>query len=332
MAPEVSVIIPSWNTEAFIQGAINSVLNQSMPDFEIIVVDNGSKDKSIFKIQEINDSRIRLIQLSDNKGASFARNLGLSHARGRFIQYLDSDDLISPQKLEKQIAAIKNRHNAIAFCDSCFFFDDENPWAKQSEPNHQFYFTTSDTLSFLLNLYGLNGRAGMIPIHAWLTPRSILEQIGTWNLNLTVDDDGEYFCRVMLAASEIQFVNNAPVYYRKHRQRQSLSREQTHNGNKSAYNANVLKLQHCLTKHPEDSRITRVFAKHFIELAYINWPEYPSLTKEALQKVRELGGTKHVPHIGNPLLDALKHIFGWKTMKWISLKKNSLFKAHDKQV
>lgn len=325
MTPLVSVIIPCWNTEAFIQQCIASVLNQTMQDFEIIVVDNGSTDGSIRAIQALNDSRITLIELSENRGASFAREQGFLKSKGQYIQYLDSDDLISPQKLEKQIAAIMNQQNAIAFGDSCFFFDEENPWDKQPEPNHPFYFTSRDTLSFLLNLYGLNGRAGMIPIHAWLVPRSLIEEIGSWDLDLTVDDDGEYFCRVMLEASEIHFVNDAPVYYRKHRHRKSLSREQTLKGNKSAFAAAESKLQHCQKKHPEDLRIHKVFAKHFMELADINWPEFPSLTKAALRKVKELGGTPHVPHIGNPVLNRLKFLFGWKSMKWLSWKKNQLF-------
>lgn len=100
--PEVSVIIPTYNRERFIGDAIQSVLDQNFRRFEIIVVDDGSSDGSAALIQSFSDARI-IFLWQENKGRSFARNRALALARGRYIAFLDSDDLYLPGKLATQV-------------------------------------------------------------------------------------------------------------------------------------------------------------------------------------------------------------------------------------
>ncbi len=102
----VSIITPSYNSVNFIEETINSVIAQTYQNWEMIIVDDCSKDNSVELIQEyINkDSRIKLIQLDINSGAAVARNRAIKEAKGRFIAFLDSDDLWVSEKLEKQIA------------------------------------------------------------------------------------------------------------------------------------------------------------------------------------------------------------------------------------
>lgn len=326
MEPKISVIIPAWNAEKYIQETINSVLRQSWNNFEILVIDNASIDDTVKEVESFQENRIQVIQLTENKGASYARNIGLKQASGAYIQYLDADDLISPNKLRSQYEALRSYPDAIAFGNVCFFWDGENPWVKNHEPNNQFYYDSDTPLSFLLNLYGLNGRAGMVPIHSWLCPKSLLDAAGPWNESLTVDDDGEYFCRVILASGRLRFVPESLAYYRKFKHRKSLSREQTHASMRSSFIAIESKHQACLRYSPESEEVRKVFALHFMEFADITWPEFPDLTQMALRRVAALGGTDHIPLIGNPVLNKLKYIFGWKNMKWISWKKNQLLK------
>jgi len=102
---EVSVVIPCYNGEKFIYGAIESVLNQSYQNFEIIIVDDGSTDNSKSVIQPfLRDQRIRLVEHGQNKGIPAARNTGIKASKGRFVAFLDQDDLWLPEKLDKQIA------------------------------------------------------------------------------------------------------------------------------------------------------------------------------------------------------------------------------------
>lgn len=99
MNPNISVIIPLYNKEYSIRRAINSVLSQTIQDFEIIVVNDGSIDNSVEIVKSIDDSRIVLIS-QPNKGVSTARNLGLTVAKGKYIVFLDADDVFSPKAFE----------------------------------------------------------------------------------------------------------------------------------------------------------------------------------------------------------------------------------------
>ncbi len=121
----VSIITPSYNSVNFIEETINSVITQTHQNWEMIIVDDCSKDNSVELIQEYvnKDSRIKLIQNKENKGAAETRNIALRIAKGKFIAFLDSDDLWLPQKLEKQLNFMKK--NEIAFSFTSYQIIDE---------------------------------------------------------------------------------------------------------------------------------------------------------------------------------------------------------------
>jgi len=104
--PVVSVIIPTFNRALTIDRAIMSVLNQTYPDFEIIVIDDGSTDNTKEKINNLSDIRIKYINHPENKGAAAARNTAIKKAKGKYIAFLDSDDEWLPQKLKEQVNTI----------------------------------------------------------------------------------------------------------------------------------------------------------------------------------------------------------------------------------
>ena len=111
----VSIIVPVHNAQNFIEDTILSVKSQSFTDWELILVDDCSKDKSREKISAFTDERIRMIELPKGHGAAFARNTGISAARGRYIAFLDADDLWDPQKLSLQLAFMEEKHAAFSF-------------------------------------------------------------------------------------------------------------------------------------------------------------------------------------------------------------------------
>lgn len=102
---KVSIITPSYNSERFITQTIESVRSQTVKDWELIIIDDCSKDNTLEVISQWckKDNRIHLIQLNENSGAAIARNRGIEAAKGRFIAFLDSDDKWLPNKLEKQL-------------------------------------------------------------------------------------------------------------------------------------------------------------------------------------------------------------------------------------
>lgn len=118
----VSILIPTYNTEKFIRLTIESAQNQTYTNWEMILVDDASTDNTVAIIEEFvkKDSRIKLFKLPENRGNGFARNAALEKATGKYIAYLDADDLWFPSKLEKQIHFLKanNLHFTFSFYDS----------------------------------------------------------------------------------------------------------------------------------------------------------------------------------------------------------------------
>ena len=101
--PLISVIMPLYNSEDFVRESIYSVLNQSYPNFELLVIDDCSSDRSAEIVKSIPDRRVFLYVIRERSGAAVARNLGLCKAKGDYVAFLDSDDLWDPKKLEKQL-------------------------------------------------------------------------------------------------------------------------------------------------------------------------------------------------------------------------------------
>ncbi len=124
--PEVSIITPNYNTARFIGETIESVLAQTFPDWEMIIVDDASTDDSPEILQSFaeKDPRIKPVFLDKNRGQGHARNLATDLAQGRFLGFLDSDDIWHPEKLERHLAFMKDR-NAVFSHTSYGFIDEE---------------------------------------------------------------------------------------------------------------------------------------------------------------------------------------------------------------
>ena len=107
--PLVSVVMPSFNAERYIAESIDSVMAQTVEDLELIVVDDGSTDgtAAVAAARQRRDPRIRLLPQKANRGPAYARNVGIDHARGEMIAFIDSDDVWRPEKTEKQVAAME---------------------------------------------------------------------------------------------------------------------------------------------------------------------------------------------------------------------------------
>lgn len=123
-APLLSVIMPAYNVEAWIGQTLNSVLRQTISDWECIVIDDGSTDKTPIVVSSIKDNRIRLIA-QNNAGVAAARNVGLEAAQGRYIAFLDADDLWHPQALERMCGTL-DAHPSCVLCWADFVrFEDK---------------------------------------------------------------------------------------------------------------------------------------------------------------------------------------------------------------
>ncbi|MBM7558080.1 glycosyltransferase family 2 protein [Halanaerobacter jeridensis] len=137
----VSIITPLYNEESFISQTINSVLNQTYKNWELLVIDDCSTDNGpeIVKEFSFEENRIKLIQLEKNIGVTKARNRGIKEAEGRYVAFLDSDDLWEPEKLEKQINYMKKNNFSISFTSYKKINEDGNYRGTVEVPNRVKY-------------------------------------------------------------------------------------------------------------------------------------------------------------------------------------------------
>lgn len=139
--PTVSVVIPSYNHEKYIEDTIKSVLNQTFQDFNIIITDDGSSDGTVEKIKKFSDPRIKLFVFKENQGACKALNNCIMNSKGKYIAYVSSDDIWEPEKLEKQVKFLDNNTQiAVVFTKVKIIDENSNPFI---EKDH-FYFSVFD--------------------------------------------------------------------------------------------------------------------------------------------------------------------------------------------
>jgi len=143
--PKISVVMPVYNGDRFIDKSIKSVLSQTFNNFEYIIINDGSTDDSLKIIESYEDSRIKIINYSKNRGITFALNNGLNVAKGDYIARQDQDDISYPDRFMLQIEYLEN--NDVDLVDTNFIFIDEND--KYLQDYEKRYFSPDQTLSHL---------------------------------------------------------------------------------------------------------------------------------------------------------------------------------------
>jgi glycosyltransferase involved in cell wall biosynthesis len=322
--PLVSVIIPLYNAQKYVAESIQSIINQTHTNWELIIVNDGSTDNGLEVAQKFESDKIKVFS-QKNKGASAARNYGIREAKGEYIQFLDADDLLSTNKIERQIEALEDKQDCISICNSVHFFNGEDAFSiKPSNDEAKYLFTTDKPIDFLINLYGGNGEGGMITVHSWLTPLSLIRKTGFWNEELSLDDDGEYFCRVVLASKHISYIHNAISYYRKFKNVETLSGQKNKKAMKSAVFSTQLKEKHLLNTS-NSTNTKKVLAKLYQENLITIYPKYHDLALICESKIQELGGIqRNVFYTHTPFYKLITYLFGWKVSAWITHLKNNI--------
>jgi glycosyltransferase involved in cell wall biosynthesis len=204
--PVVSIIIPCYNKQPYVAATIESALAQG-DSCEVIVIDDGSTDGSAQVVAGYND-RIAW-ETGPNRGGSAARNRGLALAGGRYIQFLDADDVLPDGKIAAQLAALGDAGNAdIAFCSWSYFNDDGRV---DMTDDRRFWHDYDTGLNLLIDMWTFGG---FVAAHAWLVPRALVDKAGQWDERLTGDDDGDFFGRLLARADAVHFVGSTHVLYR----------------------------------------------------------------------------------------------------------------------
>jgi glycosyltransferase involved in cell wall biosynthesis len=208
MKPLVSILIPAYNSEKCIAETLHSAIRQSWPNKEIIVVDDGSKDKTAEIAQGFKRHGVRVVT-QNNHGAATARNNAFRLSKGEYIQWLDADDLLSPDKIEKQMCLVQQIRNYRVLM-SC-------GWGRFLYRYHRADFVPTSLWTDLAPAEWLLRKMSQnlhMQTATWLVSRELTEAAGPWDVTQTADDDGEYFCRVLLKSDGVRFVPESRVYYR----------------------------------------------------------------------------------------------------------------------
>jgi glycosyltransferase involved in cell wall biosynthesis len=206
-APLVSILIPAYNAEKWIGETIRSALSQTWPNKEIIIVESGSTDNTLRTARQFESPTLKVLS-QPNQGASSARNTAFSVSQGEYIQWLDADDLLAADKIARQmeVAASVVKRVVLSSEWGVFFY--------RSSKAH-FVPTTlwADLSPVEWFLRRMTHNLHMQPA-TWLVSRELTEAAGPWDTRLSLDDDGEYFCRVVQASHGVRFVSDAKVFYR----------------------------------------------------------------------------------------------------------------------
>jgi glycosyltransferase involved in cell wall biosynthesis len=306
MLPLVSILIPCYNAEKWVAAALESAIAQTWMNTEIILINDGSTDSSLQVARTFESQKFKIIT-QPNQGASAARNRAFLECQGDFIQYLDADDVLSPDKIERQIKLLCLEENSghVAAGEWARFHNFLTEAHFASEP----VWKDMSPIDWLVCSWE---GGGMMHPAAWLVPRVIADESGLWNESLSLDDDGEYFCRVLLASKGVKFCHGAKSYYRSGLT-VSLSGIRTRSANESSLRAIELWTSHLLAQE-NSSRTRQACAASFQRFIYAIYPMAPALVRQAEAKVRALGGSNLKPE-GGRLFQVLTNTLGWKSAK-----------------
>lgn len=304
MNPLVSVLIPCHNAAPWLAATLESVLAQTWPKLEIILIDDGSTDESLTVASQFDHPHLRIIA-QRNQGAAAARNRALEVAQGAAIQFLDADDILAPDKIERQMALLQEDPDCLIAGAWARFHRHPQEATFKPEPLWQ----DMAPVDWLVCAWSGNW---MMPPAAWLVPRSLIRAAGCWNETLSLNDDGEYFARVILASREVRFCANARSYYRSGNPG-SLSGRKTPEAWASQYRVLALQSQYLLAA--EDSPRTRQVCANLMQrFIYEVFPDVPSLRNLAARQIHQWGGATEKP-LGGPLFQMAARLMGWQSAR-----------------
>lgn len=203
--PIISVIIAAYNAAQYLTEAIQSVLDQTYQDFEVIVVDDGSIDNTREIVHQFNDSRLKYIY-QENKGMANARNNGIKVSRGEYITFLDADDIFLPDKFSSQVMFLKQHPNIGLVVGGWIYIDKNGQHLGKYEPWNNFPQLNTSTLLYSCPLIP----AAVLIASEWL------KRIGLFDENLKGVADWDLWLRLVVAGCRIEWNNQLVCMYRLH--------------------------------------------------------------------------------------------------------------------
>lgn len=304
MRPLVSILIPAYNARDWIADTLRSALLQTWDRKEIIVVDDGSTDGTLAIAQRFESDGVR-VAIQKNQGGSAARNKAFSLSQGDYVQWLDHDDLLAPDKIEKQVQLLERGGSKRTLYSSrwgSFMF----------RPSRATFIPTALWCDLSPSEYMLRKMEQnlFMQTSVWLVSRELCEAAGPWDTTMVSDDDGEYFCRVLLACDGIRFVGESSSYWRSSGTAQGsyIGRSQR----KLEAQWRSMKMHMGYLRSLDDSPRSRAACVTYMK----NWmnhfyPESPEIVRSAEELAQQLGGRLEIPRLSWKY-DWIRALFGWR--------------------
>jgi hypothetical protein len=227
--PQVSIIVPAYNHEKFISECLDSLIRQTVSDWECIVVNDGSTDgtKKIVLAYIQKDPRIRMIE-QHNKGLSAARNAGLCEAKGDYLQFLDSDDAIKTNKLKLQLDSLQRTGSpALSYTD--YYYSIENDLTVQSPRAH--ITAVFASMNYLHDLISNWENKMSIPFHCFLFDASLFKKHNiAFDEQLPNHEDWDCLMNIFRLNPEVFYVDQKLAIYRRHEYAMARDRLSMKNG------------------------------------------------------------------------------------------------------
>lgn len=308
ISPNVSVVVPAFNAAEWILPCLESILHQTYLSFEVIVINDGSKDETQQIVERVasKDERVAIFQ-QGNSGQSAAINRGVRESRGMFIKIVDADDWINPGHLESQVRSLEGTQDVVSCCSWGYFRED--PWtaAPRLEQVDRDY---DDPLNWLAD--SLTMDEGMMGGWRWLIPRGVWDRCGGYDERLGLNNDFDFSIRLLLASKGVRHAPDALYAYRKG-VAGALSGTAGRKAMESAFLTTQLGCTSLLTR--EDSpRIRKICANRWQEWLYRFYPQFPDLASEAEAVISKLGGSS-VRLQGGLILRILEPAIGWRAVR-----------------
>jgi glycosyltransferase involved in cell wall biosynthesis len=304
----VSVIIPVYNAELYVEKAIRSVINQTFPDFELLIIDDGSNDSCVNIIKSIIDPRIRFYSRT-NQGQCKTLNFGIDKAYGDYIKFLDADDFLNSMYLESMMKIVMlngaSERKDLLFMSKWQRFKNVDTIIPM---NQRIEWCDCTPLEFIK--FSLGNGPDMLPGWQWLIPREILNKAGGWNENLGLGNDFEFSIRLILASKGIRFCDEAIVFYRSDL-KQNMSSDKSLQTILSVLSAARLGINQILLSY--NSEIIKKLCSVKLKVWLISYYPYISshLRKEVEKEIKDLGESK-ITLDWSRKLRFIEKIFGWK--------------------
>ncbi len=268
----VSIIIPTYNSKEFLVKTVESALKQTYTNVEIIIINDGSTDGSEELFPEFEKKGI-ICKTQSNLGASAARNFGLSIAKGEYIQFLDADDLLHPEKLQMQVIQMVNKGVDLSFTfwgNFTYSLSNVQPFKYKT-----ISFSSLKNGKDILQSFGRDNWI-ILPI-AWLVKRELIQKAGFWNEHISNNDDGEYFSRILFWAKSVVVIEKQLAYYRVGNAN-TLSSLNTRMKVVSALNS--WKLIHALMNSSSNSKLLSYPKRGFYVNFLMTKKHFPDLSKQ----------------------------------------------------